>query len=124
MLDHANLNAVSMDGAFGLTEADHSLLIPPLFHVNAGSWWARSPHSSAGAPLAGRLTPGAFRPCRTQPGDILFPPCRPSTMLHADLAADLPSDTSSLRFAVAVRRGQRRLLNRFANTAYRNCEGR
>ena len=36
MLDHANLNAMCqmVIEAFGLTEADHSLLILPLFHVN------------------------------------------------------------------------------------------
>jgi acyl-CoA synthetase (AMP-forming)/AMP-acid ligase II len=103
MLDHANLNAMCqmVIDAFGLTEADHSLLILPLFHVNGIVLGTLSPLLVGGCTtIAGRFDPGSFFD-RVQRSRATYFSAVPTiyTML-ADLPAALNPDTSSLRFAV------------------------
>jgi long-chain acyl-CoA synthetase len=102
MLDHANLDAVchSVIDAFGLTRADHSLILPP-FHVHGIVVGTLSPLLAGGAATAaGRFSAQTFFERLEQTRATYF--CAASTiftMLSA-LADDMRPDTSSVRFAI------------------------
>jgi long-chain acyl-CoA synthetase len=103
MLDHANLNAMCgmIIDAFALTEADRSLLILPLFHVNGIVIGTLSPLVAGGSTVvAGRFSPNSFfdRVERSRPTYFSAVPTI-YTML-AGLPSDVRPDTSSVRFAV------------------------
>ncbi len=103
MLDHANLEAMSsqMVALFGLTEADHCLLVLPLFHVNAIMVSTFSPLRAGGrvSLRAGFSATGFFdqvealRPTYFSAVPAIY------AMLAA-LPAEVSPDTSSLRFVV------------------------
>ncbi|NDJ89839.1 class I adenylate-forming enzyme family protein [Mycolicibacter kumamotonensis] len=103
MLDHANLNAMCrmMIDAFFLTNADRSLLILPLFHVNGIVVSTLAPLIAGGSTvIAGRFSPTTFfeRLERSRPTYFSAVPTI-YTML-SDLPPEVQPDTSSLRFAV------------------------
>ncbi len=119
MLDHANLDAMcrSVIDHFELTEADHSLLILPLFHVNGIVVSTLSPLIVGGrATVAGRFDPRNFFD-RVEVSRATYFSAVPTiyTML-ADLPAEQAPDTSSLRFAVCgAAPASVELLDRFEN---------
>jgi acyl-CoA synthetase (AMP-forming)/AMP-acid ligase II len=103
MLDHRNVDAMCamvIEG-FELTGADHSLLILPLFHVNAIVVSTLSPLLAGGrVTIAGRFDPASFF-SRVEAARPTYFSAVPTiyTMLAA-LPAELKPDTSSVRFAV------------------------
>ncbi len=104
MLDHRNVNAMCtmvIEG-FDLTAADHSLLILPLFHVNAIVVSTLSPLIAGGrTTIAGRFDPVGFFDRVEASRASYFSAVPPTiyTMLAA-LPAEVAPDTSSIRFAV------------------------
>jgi acyl-CoA synthetase (AMP-forming)/AMP-acid ligase II len=103
MLDHRNVNAMCamvIEG-FELTAADHSLLILPLFHVNAIVVSTLAPLIAGGrTTIAGRFDPVGFFD-RVEASRASYFSAVPTiyTMLAA-LPAEVTPDTSSIRFAV------------------------
>jgi len=103
MLDHANVDAMCamvIEG-FELTDTDHSLLILPLFHVNAIVVSTLSPLIAGGrATIAGRFNPATFFE-RLETTRATYFSAVPTiyTMLVA-LPSDVLPDTRSVRFAV------------------------
>ncbi|NMN98290.1 class I adenylate-forming enzyme family protein [Antrihabitans stalactiti] len=103
MLDHSNLNAMCamVIEAFSLTATDRSLLVLPLFHVNGIVVSTLSPLLVGGsATIVGRFSPKTFFD-RVERCKATYFSAVPTiyTMLAA-LPADVPSDTSAVRFAV------------------------
>ncbi len=103
MLDHANVNvmcAMVIEG-FELTEADHSLLILPLFHVNAIVVSTLSPaHSRRPDHHRGPVQPRHLLwPDRKHPRRYFSAVPTIYTML-AGLPSEVQPDTASVRFAV------------------------
>lgn len=103
MLDHANAQAMTsqMVATFDLTEADHALLVLPLFHVNSIMVSFLSPISVGGrSTVLERFQPDAFVAAveRFQPTYFSAVPAIYARL--AELPADTHFDTSSLRFAV------------------------
>ncbi|HUL98839.1 MAG TPA: AMP-binding protein [Mycobacterium sp.] len=103
MLDHANLIAMcrSVIDAFAMTDADHSLLILPLFHVNGIVIGTLSPLLTGGrATIAGRFSPKTFF-ARVEESRATYFSAVPTiyTML-CGLPDDVKPDTSSVRFAI------------------------
>ncbi|MEV4124435.1 AMP-binding protein [Nocardia sp. NPDC049707] len=103
MLDHANLLAMCgmVIDALALTEADHSLLILPLFHVNGIVVGVLSPLLAGGrTSVAGRFDPATFL-ARIERVQATYFSAVPTiyTML-ANLPADVRPDTSSVRFGI------------------------
>src|SRR6201988_991640 len=102
MLDHANLNAMCamVIDAFSLGNADHSLLILPLFHVNGIVAGTLSPLLSGGCvTVAGRFSPKSFWNRVEQSGATYFSAVPTIYIMLADLPAEIVPDTSSVRFA-------------------------
>ena len=103
MLDNANLNAMCamvIEG-FELTDADHSLLILPLFHVNGIVVSVLSPLLAGGrTTIAGRFNPATFFD-RLESSHATYFSAVPTiyTMLLG-LPAEVRPDTSAVRFAV------------------------
>ncbi len=119
MLDHGNVNAMCamvIEG-FELTQADHSLLILPLFHVNGIVVSILSPLIAGGrATIAGRFNPATFFP-RIESSRATYFSAVPTiyTML-AGLPAEVQPDISSVRFAVCgAAPASVELLERFEN---------
>jgi acyl-CoA synthetase (AMP-forming)/AMP-acid ligase II len=103
MLDHANLNAMCamVIDAFSLGNADHSLLILPLFHVNGIVAGTLSPLLAGGrVTVAGRFSPKSFWNRVEQSGATYFSAVPTIYTMLADLPAEIMPDTSSVRFAV------------------------
>jgi O-succinylbenzoate-CoA ligase len=103
MLDHANLNAMCamVIDAFSLGNADHSLLILPLFHVNGIVAGTLSPLLAGGrVTVAGRFSPKSFWNRVEQSGATYFSAVPTIYTMLADLPAEITPDTSSVRFAV------------------------
>ena len=103
MLDHANLNAMCamVIDAFSLGNADHSLLILPLFHVNGIVAGTLSPLLAGGrVTVAGRFSPKHFWNRVEQSGATYFSAVPTIYTMLADLPAEITPDTSSVRFAV------------------------
>jgi long-chain acyl-CoA synthetase len=103
MLDHANLNAMCamVIDAFSLGNADHSLLILPLFHANGIVAGTLSPLLAGGrVTVAGRFSPKSFWNRVEQSGATYFSAVPTIYTMLADLPAEITPDTSSVRFAV------------------------
>jgi long-chain acyl-CoA synthetase len=103
MLDHSNLSAMCdmVIQAFTLTEADHSLLILPLFHVNAIVVSTLSPLLVGGrATIAGRFSPNTFFDRLARSSATYFSAVPTIYTMLADLPAEVAPDTSAVRFAV------------------------
>ena len=103
MLDQSNLIAMcrSVIDAFAMTDADHSLLILPLFHVNGIVIGTLSPLLTGGrATIAGRFSPKTFF-ARVEESRATYFSAVPTiyTML-CGLPDELKPDTSSVRFAI------------------------
>ena len=103
MLDHANLIAMCrvVIDAFKMTDADHSLLILPLFHVNGIVVGTFSPLLAGG----GRPSPAGSARRRSSTGSSraarrTSPRCRPFTRCCAGCLPSVKPDTSSVRFAI------------------------
>jgi long-chain acyl-CoA synthetase len=103
MLDHANVDAMCamvIEG-FELTDTDHSLLILPLFHVNAIVVSTLSPLIAGGrATIAGRFNPATFFERLETTRATYFSAVPTIYTMLAGLPADVQPDTSSVRFAV------------------------
>jgi len=103
MLDHTNVDAMCamvIEG-FELTDTDHSLLILPLFHVNAIVVSTLSPLIAGGrATIAGRFNPATFFERLETTRATYFSAVPTIYTMLAGLAADVQPDTSSVRFAV------------------------
>ncbi|MEZ0050403.1 long-chain acyl-CoA synthetase [Mycobacterium sp. MAA66] len=103
MLDHGNVDAMCamvIEG-FELTEADHSLLILPLFHVNGIVVSVLSPLIAGGrTTIAGRFNPATFFE-RLEASRATYFSAVPTiyTMLLG-LPLQVQPDTSAVRFAV------------------------
>ncbi len=103
MLDHANLDAMcnGVIDAFGLTGADHSLLILPLFHVNGIVVGTLSPLLAGGrATVAGRFRPESFFDRIEQSRPTYFSAVPTIYTMLCGLPASVEPDTSSVRFAI------------------------
>ena len=103
MLDHANLDAMchAVIDAFALTEADHSLLILPLFHVNGIVVGTLSPLLAGGrATVAGRFKVTEFFDRIEQSGATYFSAVPTIYTMLCNLPASVHPDTSSVRFAI------------------------
>ncbi|GAA1072623.1 class I adenylate-forming enzyme family protein [Tsukamurella spumae] len=102
-LDHANLTAqcTSVAQALGLTPADHSLLILPLFHANGIIVGTLSPLLVGGrTTVAGRFRPETFFEQVRSARPTYFSAVPTIYQMLADLPADVRPDTSSIRFGV------------------------
>ncbi|MET9658427.1 AMP-binding protein [Streptomyces sp. NPDC006510] len=100
---HRNIDAMtaSMIEGLGLTEADHSLLILPLFHVNGIIVSVLSPLRAGGqATIAGRFSPKTFFTVLEAARPTYFSAVPAIYAMLANLPADAQPDTSSLRFAI------------------------
>ncbi|MFE7840800.1 class I adenylate-forming enzyme family protein [Streptomyces sp. NPDC057474] len=100
---HRNIDAMtaSMIEGLGLTEADHSLLILPLFHVNGIIVSVLSPLRAGGqATIAGRFSPKTFFTALEAARPTYFSAVPAIYAMLANLPADVQPDTSSLRFAI------------------------
>ena len=103
MLDHGNLDAMchGVIDAFKLTEADHSLLILPLFHVNGIVIGTLSPLLAGGrATVAGRFRAESFFDRIEQRRATYFSAVPTIYTMLCGLPASVKPDTSSLRFAI------------------------
>ena len=103
MLDHANLIAMcrSVIDAFAMTDADHSLLILPLFHVNGIVIGTVSPLLAGGrATIAGRFSPKTFFNRVEQSRATYFSAVPTIYTMLCGLPDDVKPDTSSVRFAI------------------------
>jgi long-chain acyl-CoA synthetase len=103
MLDHANVDAMCamvIEG-FELTDTDHSLLILPLFHVNAIVVSTLSPLIAGGrATIAGRFNPATFFERLETTRATYFSAVPTIYTMLVGLPSEVLPDTSSVRFAV------------------------
>ncbi|WP_030815386.1 class I adenylate-forming enzyme family protein [Streptomyces sp. NRRL S-337] len=102
MLDHANLAAMAgmMIEAARLSEADHSLLILPLFHVNGIVVGVLSPLLAGGrVTVAGRFRAETFFDVVAAARPTCFSAVPAIYSMLAELPGQMPPDTSSVRFA-------------------------
>jgi len=103
MLDHANLDAMCtmVIQAFQLSAGDHSLLILPLFHVNAIVVSTLSPLLAGGrATIAGRFSPNTFFDRLERSRATYFSAVPTIYTMLADLPAAAVPDTSAVRFGI------------------------
>jgi long-chain acyl-CoA synthetase len=103
MLDHTNVNAMCdmVIQGFELTEADHSLLILPLFHANGIVVSTLSPLIAGGRmTIAGRFKPAEFFDRIETTRATYFSAVPTIYTMLAGLPAEVRPDTSSVRFAV------------------------
>ncbi|MDC0771574.1 class I adenylate-forming enzyme family protein [Streptomyces sp. HD] len=102
MLDHANVAAMAgmMIEAGRLSEADHSLLILPLFHVNGIVVGVLSPLLAGGrVTVAGRFRAEAFFDLVAAARPTCFSAVPAIYSMLTELPDHLRPDTSSVRFA-------------------------
>ncbi|MCW2689914.1 MAG: acyl-CoA synthetase (AMP-forming)/AMP-acid ligase [Mycobacterium sp.] len=103
MLDHSNLIAMcrGVIDAVALTNADHSLLILPLFHVNGIVVGTLSPLLAGGqATIAGRFSPKTFFDRIEQSGATYFSSVPTIYTMLCGQPPGVKPDTSSVRFAI------------------------
>ena len=103
MLDHANVEAMSsmMTEHFGLTEADHCLLILPLFHANAIMVSALAVLRAGGRlSVVGRFSAGRFFEQVERLRPTYFSAVPTIYAVLAALPPEVKPDTSSLRFVI------------------------
>ncbi|GAA1096142.1 class I adenylate-forming enzyme family protein [Tsukamurella spumae] len=117
MLDHANLTVMSemSSAAFEFSRADHSLLILPLFHVNAIVVSTLNPLAGGGrVTVTGRFDPRTFFDLLERTGATYFSAVPTIYTMLADLPPEVRPDTSRVRFAVCgAAPASRELLDRF-----------
>ncbi|MET8249070.1 AMP-binding protein [Streptomyces sp. NPDC005202] len=103
MLDHANLLAMTsmLSGHLGLTDADHCLLVLPLFHVNAICVSFLSSMLAGGQlTVLERFAPLPFLEAVERHRPTYFAAVPAIYARLAELPAEVVPDTSSLRFAI------------------------
>ncbi|HTY27130.1 MAG TPA: AMP-binding protein, partial [Mycobacterium sp.] len=103
MLDHANLTAMchSVIEGFDLTRDDHSLLIPPLFHVNGIVIGTLAPLLVGGRmTTTGRFDARTFFARLERSSATYFSAVPTIYTMLCGLPADVRPDTTSVRFAV------------------------
>jgi long-chain acyl-CoA synthetase len=103
MLAHGNAEAMSstMVSHFGLTSADHCMLILPLFHVNALMVSTLAPLRAGGRlTIAGGFSPTRFFRDVERLRPTYFSAVPTIYSLLVSLPPDVQPDTSSLRFVV------------------------
>ncbi|WP_369221269.1 class I adenylate-forming enzyme family protein [Streptomyces sp. R39] len=103
MLDHAHLQAMTamLAGHLKLTEADHCLLVLPLFHVNAICVSFLSSLLAGGQlTVLERFAPLPFLEAVERYRPTYFAAVPTIYARLAELPADVAPDTSSLRFAI------------------------
>ncbi|WP_327139790.1 class I adenylate-forming enzyme family protein [Nocardia sp. NBC_01327] len=103
MLDHANLLAMCdmVIDALALTEADHSLLILPLFHVNGIVAGVLSPLLAGGrTTVAGRFDAATFFDSIESTRATYFSAVPTIYTMLANRPAHVRPDTSSVRFGI------------------------
>jgi acyl-CoA synthetase (AMP-forming)/AMP-acid ligase II len=103
MLDHANAEAMSsiMAKHLSLTQADHCLLVLPLFHVNAIMVSALASFRSGGQlSIVGSFSASRFFEQIERLRPTYFSAVPTIYALLASLPEDVRPDTSSLRFVV------------------------
>jgi acyl-CoA synthetase (AMP-forming)/AMP-acid ligase II len=103
MLTHANLDAMTASFIewFELTEADHSLLVLPLFHANGIVLGTLSPLRAGGqVTIAGRFARDRFFADVERHRPTYFSAVPAIYAMLGALPEDVRPDTSSLRFAV------------------------
>ncbi|MCS3781920.1 class I adenylate-forming enzyme family protein [Tsukamurella ocularis] len=103
MLDHANLVAMSeiSSAAFEFDADDHSLLILPLFHVNAIVVSTLNPLRGGGrVTIAGRFDPRTFFDVLSETGATYFSAVPTIYTMLAGLPAEVRPDLSKVRFGV------------------------
>nr|WP_271209123.1 AMP-binding protein [Rhodococcus wratislaviensis] len=102
MLDHANLVAMttSLVSALGIGREDHSLLVVPLFHVNAICSGCLTPLSVGGrVTVLERFASKSFLSAIERHRPTYFSAVPTIFARLAEQPEDLPVDTSSVRFA-------------------------
>ncbi|MBJ7336064.1 AMP-binding protein [Mycolicibacterium sp.] len=103
MLDHANLLAMcrGVIDAVSLTDADHCLLILPLFHVNGIVISTLAPLLAGGhTTIAGRFSPKTFFERIERSGATYFSAVPTIYTMLSGLPGEMRPDTSSVRFAI------------------------
>ncbi|NMD54761.1 MULTISPECIES: class I adenylate-forming enzyme family protein [Tsukamurella] len=103
MLDHANLVAMSemSSAAFDFDADDHSLLILPLFHVNAIVVSTLNPLRGGGrVTIAGRFDPRTFFGVLEETGATYFSAVPTIYTMLAGLPPEVRPDLSKVRFGV------------------------
>jgi acyl-CoA synthetase (AMP-forming)/AMP-acid ligase II len=103
MLDHANLDAVCrmVIDALALTGADHSLLILPLFHINAIVLGTLAPLLAGGrATVAGRFRATELFPRLESSRATYFSAVPTIYTMLCGLPGEVKPDTASVRFAI------------------------
>jgi long-chain acyl-CoA synthetase len=103
MLDHSNLIAMcrGVIDAAGLTSADHSLLILPLFHVNGIVISTLAPLLAGGrTTIAGRFNPKTFFDRIEHSGATYFSAVPTIYSMLCGLPVEAKPDISSVRFAI------------------------
>lgn len=103
MLDHANLVAMSemSSAAFDFDADDHSLLILPLFHVNAIVVSTLNPLRGGGrVTIAGRFDPRTFFQVLEETGATYFSAVPTIYTMLAGLPPEVRPDLSRVRFGV------------------------
>ncbi|CAM3815136.1 class I adenylate-forming enzyme family protein [Tsukamurella strandjordii] len=103
MLDHANLIAMSemSSAAFEFEPGEHSLLILPLFHVNAIVVSTLNPLRAGGrVTIVGRFDPRTFFDIVERTGATYFSAVPTIYTMLAGLPPEVRPDTSRVRFAV------------------------
>lgn len=103
MLEHAHLLAMTsmLSGPLGLTDADHCLLVLPLFHVNAICVSFLSSMLAGGQlTVLERFLPRSFLEVVEHHRPTYFAAVPTIYARLAELPAEVVPDTSSLRFAV------------------------
>ncbi|RVU23286.1 AMP-dependent synthetase [Streptomyces antnestii] len=103
MLEHANLLAMAsmVSGHLGLTDADHCLLVLPLFHVNAICVSFLSSMLAGGQlTVLERFAPLSFLEAVERHRPTYFAAVPTIYARLAELPAEVVPDTSSLRFAI------------------------
>ncbi|WOC11084.1 class I adenylate-forming enzyme family protein [Gordonia sp. MP11Mi] len=103
MTTHANIDAMTETFVehFSFTEADHSLLVLPLFHANGVVLGTLSPLRAGGqASIVGRFKRDAFFPAVESLRPTYFSAVPAIYAMLTALPADVQPDTSSLRFGI------------------------
>ena len=103
VLDHANLvSMVEMNASnTDISESDHSLLILPLFHVNAIIVSVLGPLANGGCvTIAGRFDPRTFFDRLESTGATYFSAVPTIYTMLLGLPPEVQPDTSKVRFAV------------------------
>ncbi|NMO02728.1 long-chain fatty acid--CoA ligase [Gordonia sp. TBRC 11910] len=100
---HRNLTAqaIMLVDALELTDADHSLLILPLFHANGIMVGTLSPLLAGGqTTIAGRFRPETFFALLEKTRPTYFSAVPTIYTMLVDLPTDVEPDTSSIRFGI------------------------